>query len=769
MQRNRMSTVRACAFYIIMLAVMTSLSAQAQDGLVATAPWANVGQGPGRTYDSPYAGPLNPPRELFQVPFAGDAVTHLLLGREGLIRAVSSDGYLYQFIGDTDDDDIVAALPLPWAVHDIAISQDGIAYLAGAERGFGKVLAVAEGSTLWEMQFLSQGDVSVLPSNEGLVVLTSDGMLFGIDGGGEEEWSYRVPGFFERCSVPAIARSGIIYFSVSGVSQYGGTLLKNSSVFAVSRDGVLLWDRPAPVDGLGDPVLDEDENVYMLGTSDGNLYSFCLAGLNWVQPVAEPYRQAYLAYHEGVIYVLSGGSVTAFDKVGQDVWLHPNYIGDCIVSAPAVGSDGMVYVLTRPVFQGSLPTLNAIGVDGSTKWSVPVHYDTSCDPIVTQDGDICIGTIEGGLVHFRPGRGDITPPYLAETFPPKDTIVPIDDFNLMMVVMDRGVGVNPSSIWVSVDSEMVETTKEEELGGYKLFVSPHRILAPFQCVHIEVSVDDKKFNEELIPYDLTAVEYRKRPKIVMGGFGNTEVTSKAGGELHAYALVDPLAEVASVKIHHPDSGAWMTLHDEGSGIDRELNGYWYSTRYQVPPGLQPGRYFFEMVVEDVKGNTSFTWPYLTVEPPRDDGGQRRSTKGSAGESYSLMDALTIEGPALAECAPEAKTTSTRGEVNAPIIRAAGYTYSLMTTEGGVVRFEAWVYDWNGIDDIRRVEVYFGGNPTGLCLNNDGQFGDRTPGDNIFTYQAFFDEVIANGAYLFELKAVDMAGNESSLWPYLEIK
>jgi len=107
--------------------------------------------------------------------------------------------------------------------------------------------------------------------------------------------------------------------------------------------------------------------------------------------------------------------------------------------------------------------------------------------------------------------------------------------------------------------------------------------------------------------------------------------------------------------------------------------------------------------------------------------------------------------------------------NAPIILAAGYTYSHLTTSGGVVRLEALVDDPDGIQDIDRVEVYMDGHPIGLSLNNDGKQGDSKAGDNVFTFQTFLGGgLFSSGDYLYELVAFDMEGNESDLWPYLEI-
>ena len=66
-------------------------------------------------------------------------------------------------------------------------------------------------------------------------------------------------------------------------------------------------------------------------------------------------------------------------------------------------------------------------------------------------------------------------------------------------------------------------------------------------------------------------------------------------------------------------------------------------------------------------------------------------------------------------------------------------------------------------------AYVDGYPIGLTLNNDGKEGDAKASDDIFTYQIFLGgDIFATGTYLYELRAFDAAGNESNLWPYLEI-
>ena len=544
-------------------------------------------------------------------------------------------------------------------------------------------------------------------------------------------------------------------------------------VFAISADGEMLWCRPAPVASLTHPVVDEDENIYLFG-SDGLLYSFCsTGGLNWAQPTPRRDGSIYVCYHNEIVYVLVGGDVTAFNTDGSEAWDSSVHVGECFVSAPAIGSDGILYTITKSVFQESKPYLTALGENGEVKWSVQLHYFIQTAPIITIDGDVAVGTTDGGLLYLIPGRGDISPPYLAETFPPQGTVIPIDDFNLSMVMLDPGVGIRPDSIWLSVNNQEVEVDRHEVIGGYALYASPRQILSPFQNVMIEVYGEDRRFSKGTRPFHLTAIEFHNTPKVVMAGYGMTTVSSEHGGDLYIYALIDPLSEISKVELSVPDSAFLLQLSDEGRSIDEKLDGRWYSASYCVQPGMLKGRYLLEIAAENTDGRRSLPWPYLTVET-EEPVSPRQGASGKV--SPSPKSAAASKSSGSGSHAPMLHSLALAGkggqgnEMHRPRILAAGYSYTHLTVQGGVIRFQAWVEDYDGIDNIDRVEVYAEGNPIGLRLYNNGQGGDDDALDSIYTFQAFMgSDILAAGPRLFELKAFDKQSNESDLWPYLEIK
>jgi hypothetical protein len=111
------------------------------------------------------------------------------------------------------------------------------------------------------------------------------------------------------------------------------------------------------------------------------------------------------------------------------------------------------------------------------------------------------------------------------------------------------------------------------------------------------------------------------------------------------------------------------------------------------------------------------------------------------------------------CAIEARATG----ANKPYILAAGYNQTdLQVQSGGTIDILAAVTDYDGIDDIDYVELYYGGQPTGVHLNDLG--------GGLYGFTASVGEnAVPVGKYLLELVAVDKDGNRSDMWPYLTVK
>ncbi len=94
----------------------------------------------------------------------------------------------------------------------------------------------------------------------------------------------------------------------------------------------------------------------------------------------------------------------------------------------------------------------------------------------------------------------------------------------------------------------------------------------------------------------------------------------------------------------------------------------------------------------------------------------------------------------------------------PQIMVAGYWDTYLSTSGGTFTLMAYVLDEN----IDNVELYYDGNPTGVYLNED----ETVPG--LFSLVVPIESIPAPMQLLLSIKAVDLAGQYSDEWPFLNI-
>jgi len=177
----------------------------------------------------------------------------------------------------------------------------------------------------------------------------------------------------------------------------------------------------------------------------------------------------------------------------------------------------------------------------------------------------------------------------------------------------------------------------------------------------------------------------------------------------------------------------------------------------VGPGVPAGEYLLELRVRDRRGKQSSLWPHL-------ESSAAQGAAGSAADGFLLPERPWIGWPELLGSALAVGDDPAA----APMILLGGFMNSEISEEaGGQLNFVVVVQDPQGYGDIDRVELFFGGRPTGVTLADDGQHGDFSAGDGVFGLQ--FDLApgdVPAGSYLLECAAFDLAGNRSALWPYL---
>jgi len=105
----------------------------------------------------------------------------------------------------------------------------------------------------------------------------------------------------------------------------------------------------------------------------------------------------------------------------------------------------------------------------------------------------------------------------------------------------------------------------------------------------------------------------------------------------------------------------------------------------------------------------------------------------------------------------------------PAVALAGYWDTRISqSQGGQLTFLAWALGLEGVD-VKDVEIFFGGLPTSVYLQDNGQSGDFGAGDTVFGLSLpIGPNVIPVNQYLIELKAHDHLGSTSRIWPQLEV-
>lgn len=101
----------------------------------------------------------------------------------------------------------------------------------------------------------------------------------------------------------------------------------------------------------------------------------------------------------------------------------------------------------------------------------------------------------------------------------------------------------------------------------------------------------------------------------------------------------------------------------------------------------------------------------------------------------------------------------------PFIPLAGYWDThIDTTNGGTLTLLALV-----TEVIDNIEVFAGGQPTGIYLKDDGSQGDFGAGDGVYGFQAPIGPGAPSTQVVLELIATNSTGGRSDIWPYLNIR
>ncbi len=148
---------------------------------------------------------------------------------------------------------------------------------------------------------------------------------------------------------------------------------------------------------------------------------------------------------------------------------------------------------------------------------------------------------------------------------------------------------------------------------------------------------------------------------------------------------------------------------------------------------------------------------------------RRKWAPSPYQGYTVtMDSNPIMGPDWAPYLFFASSVDgvwIHAEDLKPQIMLAGTHQKVKDNESSLV-FNAWITDVSGPENIAEVEILYQGQETGLKLYDNGDHGDLTPNDGLFTLEIPIqvNSPIINVPY--SIKATDINGMSAQNWPAL---
>ena len=218
------------------------------------------------------------------------------------------------------------------------IGDDGIIYAPGTDNW--NVLALYPNGTL-KWRFHASKNVYSSPAigEDGTIYCTSyNGYLYALyPENGTEKWKYKVPGYIRTS--PCIADDGTIY-----------TVSTDGPLYAFNPDGTVKWNTSS-VGGGTSPTIGQDgtiycgyRDLYAVNPVNGSIKWKCDLGSDRTVKDGTPCNSV-----DGTIYLgtyigeVGGGELIAINPDGTEKW-RKMIATDYVMSAPAIGSDGTVYV-----------------------------------------------------------------------------------------------------------------------------------------------------------------------------------------------------------------------------------------------------------------------------------------------------------------------------------------------------------------------------------------------------------------------------------------
>jgi len=218
------------------------------------------------------------------------------------------------------------------------IGNDGIIYAPGTDNW--NVHAIYPNGTLkWKFHASKNVYSSPAIGEDGTIYCTSyNGYLYALYlNNGTLKWKYKVPGYIRTS--PCIADDGTVY-----------TVSTDGPLFAFNPDGTVKWNTTS-VGGGTSPTIGQDgtiycgyKDLYAVNPVNGSIKWKCDLGRDRTVKDGTPCNSV-----DGTIYLGTyigdrvGGELIAVNLDGTEKW-RKMIASNWVMSAPAIGSDGTVYV-----------------------------------------------------------------------------------------------------------------------------------------------------------------------------------------------------------------------------------------------------------------------------------------------------------------------------------------------------------------------------------------------------------------------------------------
>jgi outer membrane protein assembly factor BamB len=288
-----------------------------------------------------------------------------------------------------------------------AIATDGTIYFAAEDCGGGtslrRILSHSclyalnpDGKVKW--QFDTRDPLyasSPIVAADGTIYIGNDGgALFAINSDGTLKWKF---GTGDAVGVPAIGRDGTIYVNS-----------KDGKVYALEADSKLKWKFEIGGKNFpASPSIGLDGTIYvgsyhMAGAGNGEDYLYAIdphGTQKWKFATGGVVMSAPALASDGTIYITGGREFYAISPAGVEKWklqIRPQ-------SAPAIGGDGTIYFESFPAnftSAAAMDSVYAINPDGTIKWQSPIDNKVSGSPAIGADGTVYVAAEDNKVYAF---------------------------------------------------------------------------------------------------------------------------------------------------------------------------------------------------------------------------------------------------------------------------------------------------------------------------------------------------------------------------------